>query len=493
MRKMKKILFFCAIVLVLVCSQEKSKAATAVALSEENFPGSYFRRYLAVMYDLDADGILSEEEIKEIKKMRVGVKATAKAIQEDIDNDTKPELDITGIEYLTELESLSLENWTLKGEGLDKLKKLKNLKMYCYSMEEYAAMKIPNLEKLNFGGYETNIKEFDASGLPSLKKIELHAYRDGNIRGINIQKNKKLEIAKIEITRLTKLDVTNNRKLQKLDCGITQLKKIDLSKNRQLTYFNLGRGLVKEIDLSNNVNLTELLVQSTPIKEIDISNLKKLKRLQLLDNKLERISTKNNPNLKMFGCWENKIKELDLSRNTKLEWLDCKDNKLKELDTSKLKKLEILYCGGNSIRKLDLRNNKRLTSIHVENNELRRLDLSNQKKMSYMSIYNNLMRELSVSDWALVRYYDTSRAVSRRTLGEYLDRNEIQILDLRSISSLSQGERKGLEKWISIGREDLEYKNSKITKLIVSKSLSSKDKSYLKKLAKKYKLSVECV
>ena len=454
-----------------------------IPLNQEYFPGEYFRRYVTVMYDTNQDGILSEEERISVKKMSLTVRKTLKAIGEPVRVGDRPELDITGIEHFSELEIVRMQNWHLTGEGLEGLKNLKKLDMNCCGLDEYTQLNIPSLEILKFRENEASLSCVSTVGFPELKKLYLEAYQEGKILSLDVSKNKKLEKMVCNLPQLSKIDITNNKKLEILDLALTEIEGIDLTNNRALIKCHVASKIMSEVDLSKNVNIVDLNIEGGKIKEIDVSNLRKVERMYICGTLIKELSLENNRNLKRLGCFMNKMEKIDLSHNKKLNWLDCSNNKLKEVDISHLKNLEYLSCEKNQITEIDIRNNKKLTALFAHDCKVKKLDVSMMPKKSTLQMWNNEMQELKISKWMLVFRYDDKRPILYSWLYDYTDGNNIQTLDIGKITSMNQIERKGLERWVL----------QKIKILKVSQRMAAKDKKYIKKLAKKYKVTVQYV
>ena len=74
-------------------------AAESVKINESYFPDAIFRQYIADNFDKDGDGVLSAEEIKTVTEIDVNKMGISSLI---------------GVEYFTELTSLSCDNNLIK-------------------------------------------------------------------------------------------------------------------------------------------------------------------------------------------------------------------------------------------------------------------------------------------------------------------------------------------------------------------------------------------
>ena len=213
-----------------------------------------------------------------------------------------------------------------------------------------------NHKKLNgeisFAGLD-EIRALCISWDPYLEVDEI-----GEVTGINITENTKLQYLNCASEKLTELDVSKNTKLETLECGRNQLQKLDVSENTKLTYLDLYESKLPELDVSKNTELEVLECQHNRLQKLDVSKSTKLYRL---------------------CCYDNQLTGLDVSENTSLQYLDCGDNQLTELDVSKNASLHDLFCEKNQLTKLDVTNNTELDTLYCQDNKITTLDISNCK------------------------------------------------------------------------------------------------------------------
>ena len=194
-----------------------------------------------------------------------------------------------------------------------------------------------NHKKLNgeisFAGLD-EIRALCISWDPYLEVDEI-----GEVTGINITENTKLQYLNCASEKLTELDVSKNTKLETLECGRNQLQKLDVSENTKLTYLDLYESQLPELDVSKNTELEVLECQHNRLQKLDVSKSTKLYRL---------------------CCYDNQLTGLDVSENTSLQYLFCEKNQLTKLDVTNNTELGYLYCQGNKITTLDISNCERL-------------------------------------------------------------------------------------------------------------------------------------
>ena len=165
-----------------------------VLINEENFPDYHFRDYVASEFD-DGDGILSDEEISSVKKIK-----------------SFEGHDITGIGYFV------------------------------------------NLTYLDASYHE--LEKIDLSKNTALKELYLEGC---GLTELDVSKNTALKILDCSFNSLTKLDISKNTALTELDCGCNKLSALDMSKNTNLKRLDCQRNNLTKLDISKNTALKELL------------------------------------------------------------------------------------------------------------------------------------------------------------------------------------------------------------------------------------------
>lgn len=195
-----------------------------IAIDETNFPDPAFRNYLIETYDFAKDGILTDEEIKNTKRLFLGIDSIKS---------------LKGIEYFTDLK-----------------------KLFCFFNE---------------------ITELDMSRNTKLTYLDCSNCK---ITKLNIANNVLLDTLYCENNELTELDISNNTELVYLDCYDNKLTQLDVSKNTALAQLDFERNQIASIDLRQNAELKELYCSGNEFTSIDLSNNPKLTLLHFYDNKI---------------------------------------------------------------------------------------------------------------------------------------------------------------------------------------------------------------
>jgi len=276
--------------------------------------------------------------------------------------------------------NLRLYNYYVKFCGfLSSLRAGKIVSLYCESSNLGGLKEIVGLEYLNelehLSIHRTEIERID--NLAFFK----------NLKTLDFSKNKLNRIENLEsVVGLEELDLSNN-KIQKIEnlSYLKNLKKLALNNNRiavienlnslsNLEDLNLSYNLIKKIsNLEQLVKLKKLSLSHNNIEEItDLSQLRELMMLYINDNNISQIK-----GLEIH----NQLKVLYLSNNVinKLEGLDALEN---------LKKLELSY---NKISKLEaMENLTELQELYLDNNNIESLEgLEPLKKLIIVHIGRN--------------------------------------------------------------------------------------------------------
>lgn len=294
------------------------------------------RRLLAMTepkIDADGDGKITFEEAAAVKELQLGF-------------DVKPEstvdcvTDITGLEYFTSLETLSL-----------KFNKVSDIKpIECIS----------TLKVLILG--ENPISSINLDKLGELTDLRLYGT---NISDIDLTKTPKLESLYLQRTNVSKVDLTP---LQSLDQAL-------LNKCSNLT----------ELKASNLPSITRIDAVECNLKSFEISDCPSLRELHLNSNKLTSIKMTNLAMLMRLNVYDNQLTSIDVSNLPFLMWLFVYDNQLTSIDLSANVPLREFRASNNPLTEVNLSTNENLVSLELES----------MSKMKTLNIKNNFYDEYS--------------------------------------------------------------------------------------------------
>ena len=223
------------------------------------------------------DGILSNEELKNIKELILrdkGLKALPR-----------------GIEYLTYLEYLDCCDNELTNIDVSRNIALKNLACSGNQLTRLDVSGLRALEGLVCSGNQ--LVELKFAGCPSLTKIDC------------VQ------------NQLISIDVSGHASLYELCCNDNQL---------------------VEVNVRNCPALQNLFCENNQITELDLSTNPALTKLECNNNRLTQLDVSSCPALTYLYCSYNQLTELDVGSNHSLAWTECANQKsrgLKLLPTKK--------------------------------------------------------------------------------------------------------------------------------------------------------------
>lgn len=311
------------------------------------------RRLLAMTepkIDADGDGKITFEEAAAVKELQLGF-------------DLKPEstvdcvTDITGLEYFTSLETLSL-----KFNSVSDIKPIEG---------------ISTLKVLILG--ENPISSINLDKLGELTDLRLYGT---NISDIDLTKTPKLESLYLQRTNVSKVDLTP---LQSLDQAL-------LNKCSSLT----------EIKASNLPSITRIDAVECNLKSFEISDCSSLRELHLNSNKLTSIKMTNLAMLMRLNVYDNQLTSIDVSNLPFLMWLFVYDNQLTSIDLSANVPLREFRASNNPLTEVNLSTNENLVSLELESmSKMKTLNIKNDfydEYSEYLIVDGNTALEKVITD-----------------------------------------------------------------------------------------------
>lgn len=300
--------------------------------------------------DADGDGKITFEEAAAVKELQLGF-------------DLKPEstvdcvTDITGLEYFTSLETLSL-----------KYNKVSDIK----PIEGISTLKV-----LILG--ENPISSINLDKLGELTDLRLYGT---NISDIDLTKAPKLESLYLQRTNVSKVDLTP---LQSLDQAL-------LNKCSNLT----------ELKASNLPSITRIDAVECSLKSFEISDCPSLRELHLNSNKLTSIKMTNLAMLMRLNVYDNQLTSIDVSNLPLLMWLFVYDNQLTSIDLSANVPLIEFRASNNPLTEVNLSTNKNLVSLELESmSKMKTLNIKNDfydEYSEYLIVDGNTALEKVITD-----------------------------------------------------------------------------------------------
>lgn len=276
--------------------------------------------------DADGDGKITFEEAAVVKELNLGF---AEKPESTVDCVT----DITGLEYFTSLETLSLKFNSVS--DIKPIEGISTLKVLILGENPISSINLDKLGELtDLRLYGTNISEIDLSKTPKLESLYLQ----------------RTKVSKVDLTPLQSLDQALINKCSNL----TELKASNLP---SLTRLDAVEGNLTSFEISDCPSLRELHLNSNKLTSIKLNNLNMLMRLNVYDNKLTSIEVSNLPLLMWLFVFDNQISSIDLSANVVLREFRASNNPLTEVNLST----------NENLVGLELENMSKMKTLNIKN------------------------------------------------------------------------------------------------------------------------------
>lgn len=201
-------------------------------INSTNFPDANFRNYVSSQFDTDSNGMLSEEEIKDVVTINVGEKNISS---------------LEGICYFVNVQEI-----------------------FCY---------------------KNALTSIDVSANTALEK--LHCYSN-ELRQLNISKNTNLKYLNCHTNYLIELNLRNNKELLELDCDRNEINELDVSENTNLRVLSCGRNGLQQLDVHNNQALVQLFCDGNQLTSLDISGNPDIEYCNCAENQYDVEVDENN-------------------------------------------------------------------------------------------------------------------------------------------------------------------------------------------------------
>ena len=344
-----------------IISLDSNPSGEIIEINETTFPDAGFRSSI-LSQSYGEDGLLTDTEILTTTSMYVYGNSYGSNIQS-----------LKGIEYFTELTSLTCTGKSLTTIDLSKNTKLTNLECYSnmisgegmdaliaslpvvsngtlkiiYNYNEGNEMSTAQAAAAKAKGwipqtYDSNTYSWIEYSGTDVDPSLLEKFPDAAFRKYLLSQSYGMDgvITNEEIATVTRIDVPRSKikslkgieyftALEMLDCGSNQLTDLDLSKNTSLTFLNCYSNQLTSLDLSNNTLLSDLDCSDNQLKTLNLSGCKKLVEVGVGNNQLTTLDLSGCAELEEFGCHDNQLTSLNLSGCTSLDRLTCYNNQLK--------------------------------------------------------------------------------------------------------------------------------------------------------------------
>ena len=189
--------------------------------------------------------------------------------------------DVAGLEKLTKLVKLNLDNNDIKTINLESNTLLDNIQISFNLLDELNLSKNTVLKELNASN--NNLKSIDLSNNNLLQVLNLWNNEISNISVTNLN---QLTTLNLSTNSISAIDLKSNTLLEKLYISGNNLEDLDLSKNVALKEIDVALNKKDIFDFSNNNNLQIITLSYNGALNGDFTQLKALNKIELVDYKI---------------------------------------------------------------------------------------------------------------------------------------------------------------------------------------------------------------
>lgn len=316
---MKKLLLSFAAIALAVTS-----ARASVGINSTNFPDENFLWEVEHNWDIDQDGVLSDEEIAERDFVWLSGVTNFK-----------------GIEYFYHIKTLLIGGLNSDGQPVSNLDLTKFTKLERVEIGEY-----PDITSLDFTN-SPNLTSLLISTMSGLTTVKIPA----SIADLHMYWNPKLTTVNLDACR------ENLGELHVQDVGI---KDVDVSNFKKLNRIYIDGNDAENIYKLNSLNI------------VGCDNLWSI---EVMWTDIETVTIKDLPAFMEATVSNNDIRKLTVENCPELLFLDCQDNKLPELHIKKCEAFWRIFANNNYMRTLII-DESPLAEVEAADNQLMWLDLS---------------------------------------------------------------------------------------------------------------------
>ncbi|GAA3728264.1 hypothetical protein GCM10022422_07740 [Flavobacterium ginsengisoli] len=320
-------------------------------------------------------------------------------------------LDLTGIEYFTNLESLDLgvinndpnRNNKISSLNITKNTKLKYLSCYYNNLTNLDVSKNINLTELHIVGNKLN-----SINVSNNKLLRILDCGSNNFKDLDVTQNTALEVLNFDRNKLTDIDLSNNIALINLVCNYNQLTNLNISKNIKLDVLSCSFNKLSSLDVSQNTIIQGIMCDVNEITSLDISNNTILKSLTLNTNKVSVLDISKNLQLYAIDAGNNQLTSIDVAKHLSLNNLQIANNHISNLDVTNNGALEILQFSSTDVPEINVSKNPKLIQLYCSNTLLTSLDVSKNPKLVSVICYNNSLTSLNLKNGNNTSLYNLS-------------------------------------------------------------------------------------
>ena len=210
-------------------SEETGDVTGDVAIDEEHFPDSNFRKFVK-KYDRDQNGILSQSELAKVTDLNCRGKSITS---------------LEGIEHFTSLKELNCRDNQLTELDVSNNSELKSLDCRDNQLTELDVSNNSELESLDC--YENQLSALNVSNHQALKTLSCSWNKP--LSALDVSNCPALKTLSCEVTHLGALDVSTDPALEELYCGSAHLSVLVLGNHPNLMYLNCSENRLTSLNI----------------------------------------------------------------------------------------------------------------------------------------------------------------------------------------------------------------------------------------------------
>ena len=223
--------------------------------------------------------------------------------------------------------------------------------------------------------YFTNLRYLDCKGnnlnqlnLTELTELSTALVYNNNLTNLEVSGLTNLWMLQCSNNLLTNLDLSGLVSLDLLTCNNNSLSNLELSGLSQLRLIDASNNNLVNINIAGLSNVTQLKCSDNELKSLNLSGLTALRILDCSTNQLTDIYSNELINLQYMFCYNNELTSLNLNQSTALTALDCTSNQLSTIDIMMSPDLHDIDCAYNNLSTLYLRNGTYISYIDFQGN-----------------------------------------------------------------------------------------------------------------------------
>jgi len=240
----------------------------------------------------------------------------------DLDLSSSYLVDMSGIEYFTNLKSLVCWNTQITSLNVSALKELTYLDCSSNLIESLDVSPLKNLETLVC--VQNRLTSVNVSGLDKLHHLHID---DNLLSDLDLSGLVSLKHIQCQKNKLKNLDLTGLTKLEDLICNDNQIESFgNLTDCVSLFRMWIYNNLLTDVNLLKCTKLFDLWADNNKLKTINLTGLLNVKNASLGNNELVSMELVGTTNIDFIRLSYNNLNTIDLSGFINMTNIECNHN-----------------------------------------------------------------------------------------------------------------------------------------------------------------------